>query len=95
MLGEGLACTSLHGLGFRPACRHLYAGGLEVARQLSFENGGDVTVRVPSDPACSRSQGSPRWNLEFISTQVTECHVNNEEGVGGGQSVCVPRGLSP
>lgn len=43
--------------------------------------------------------GVPRdlspWSLGFIWTQVTESHVNNEEGVGGGQSVCVPRGLSP
>lgn len=47
----------------------------------------------PESPLAPHA-GVPRdlspWSLGLIWTQVTESHVNNEEGVGGGQSVSVP-----
>lgn len=53
--------------------------------------GGDVLgPESPLAPHASVPRDLSPWSLGLIWTQVTESHVNNEEGVGGGQSVSVP-----
>lgn len=65
--------------------------------EAAFPRGGG-DVMAPESPLTPHA-GVPRdlspWSLEFIWTQVTESHVNNEEGgTGCGQSVCVPELVS-